>query len=436
MTDHRTSILQVIEPSSRHRDHDPSPSPACAAMRAMEDDLRQLAAKANVDDAMLEYLQARRTVTVGLLANIAKDYTELDTILFTPLEAGFEANGKTHKVEAADIPIAKASLRYLWKLCCDHISAPHPQLTPPAGATTPGTGTPNVPSGSGAKAQKELSADTMRDLLKYYEDEKVHGVRRVFPQKMLLGAEKIIARVRHEIQQKAYTPMALQEILCARYYDAAGNVNPLAQAEHKNASRVVLDVSSQSVHVSEDQQWTPKGVLSLLDAIDAIGWCWVLTQLAHEVHIDTYLTWWRQLVRAKANKIEQLKSFWADASWRMCLEMRQGQSFEEMSREIMSDSSALQTALNREPPAAPKNKPKPQASSAPRGNQPYQKTQIAQGDYKRHNQEHRRNSYGNKRWQSGQDSWQPSQYRRQDGPESAKGSQSWRSSQPSSHAAG
>ena len=256
---------------SMHRDHNTSPSPVCAAMRAMEDDLRQLAAKANVDDGMLEYLQARRTVTVGLLANIAKDYTELDTILFTPLEAGFEANGKTHKVEAADIPIAKASLRYLWKLCCDDISAPHPRPTPPAGAPTPGTSTPSVPSGSGTKAQKELSADTMRDLLKYYEDEKVHGVRRVFPQKMLLGAEKIIARVRGEIQQKAYTPMALNEILCARYHDAAGNINPLAQAEHKNTNRVVLDMSPQSLHVPEEQHWSPKGVLSLLDAIDAIG---------------------------------------------------------------------------------------------------------------------------------------------------------------------
>ena len=396
-------------------------------MRGMEDDLRQLASKAAVDDSLLEYLQARRTVTVGLLANIAKDYSELDAVLFTPLEIGFEANGKTHKVEPADAALAKASLRYLWKLCCDHINTPQHTTSLPTGAPNPGASTSAAPSGSGAKTQKELSADTMRDLLKYYEDEKVHGVRRVF-----LGAEKIIAHVHTEIQQKAYTPMALHEILCARYYDAAGNVNPLAQVEHKNASRVVLDMSSQSVQVSEEQQWTPKGVLSLLDAIDAIGWCWVLTQLAHEVHIDTYLTWWRQLVRAKANKIEQLKSFWADASWRMCLEMRQGRTFEEMSREIMSDSSALQTALNREPPAAPKNKPKPQASSAPRGNQYHERSSSGQSDHKYHSQDQRRNTYGNKRWQSNQDSWQPSQYRRQEGSES----HSWRNSQQSPNAAG
>ena len=250
-------------------------SPVCEAMRAMEDDLRQLAVKANVDDSMLEYLQARRTVTVGLLANIAKDYTELDTILFTPLEAGFEANGKTHKVEAADIPIAKASLRYLWKLCCDHISAPHPQPTPPAGTPTPGTSTPNVPSGSGAKAQKELSADTMRDLLKYYEDEKVHGVRRVFPQKMLLGAEKIIARVHGEIQQKAYTPMALNEILCARYYDAAGNINPLAQAEHKNTNRVVWICHPRAFMYRRNNNGHPRGCSASLTPstpLDGVGY--------------------------------------------------------------------------------------------------------------------------------------------------------------------
>ena len=386
-------------------------------MRAVEDDLRRLAEKAACDEAMIDYLQARRTISVGLMANIAQDYAELDKVLFSPLEAGLEINGKTHKVTADDAPIAKAGPRYLWKLCCDQIALPS-QPTSTAPPTPSGSG----PSSSATKSPpKELPADAMRDLLRYYEEAAVHGENRAFPQRMLLGAEKVVARVYYEIQQKSFTPLGLHEILCQHLYDASGNVNALAQTDPKGSNKVVLDMAANSVQMAESPSWSPKGVLSMLDALDGVFWCWVLTKMSHEVHIAAYVQWWRQLVRAQANKIDQVKAYWSEASWKMCLEMRQGRSFEEMAKNIMSDSAALQMALQREQPAAPKLKPKPPASTSTRPHQfgrekEPQSDQRRQGDYRRY-------GGGEKRWSSRNDTWQPQQYRRPDHYDGNKGSQ-------------
>lgn len=53
-------------------------------------------------------------------------------------------------------------------------------------------------------------------------------------------------------------------------------------------------------------QTTPKGLLSLLNALDSIQQCWTITQMAHELVIAD-LDWWRLLFCSKSQKIDQLK---------------------------------------------------------------------------------------------------------------------------------
>jgi hypothetical protein len=99
--------------------------------------------------------------------------------------------------------------------------------------------------------------------------------------------------------------LLLPEILVLRHFDASGGTNSLA-------------ISS-----TEDQQkWSPKGVLSLLDALDAVMWCWLLIRIGKEPHILEYIQWWRQLVRGKSAKLEQIKSYWVDCGWKLALELR------------------------------------------------------------------------------------------------------------------
>lgn len=89
---------------------------------------------------------------------------------------------------------------------------------------------------------------------------------------MLLGCEKIIARMWWEMQNNMHAPMQLHELLASRVFDAAGNPNPLAQESKSN--KVTLDLTSGvgTVNIPDKTQWSPKGVLSLLDALEAIEW--------------------------------------------------------------------------------------------------------------------------------------------------------------------
>ena len=151
---------------------------------------------------------------------------------------------------------------------------------------------------------------------------------------MLLGAERTVARVWYEHQNKAYTPIQLHEIL-----DAMGNTNVLAQQDSKSTSTAAGSGTSH-----EEPGWTPKGVLSVIDALNAIQWCWILCQIGHEIDVVAYLNFWRQLVRAKAQRIEQVKLFWNEAGWKMALEMRNGRPFDELAREIMGDKAKLSPA--------------------------------------------------------------------------------------------
>ena len=93
-------------------------------------------------------------------------------------------------MEQKDAALAKAQIRFLWKKSHDSLEG-----TP---VTTSNTATP-TPSGTNAASSKqppkELPPEVLRDLLAKYEDQQIDGMRREFPQRMLLGADKVISRL-------------------------------------------------------------------------------------------------------------------------------------------------------------------------------------------------------------------------------------------------
>ena len=116
--------------------------------------------------------------------------------------------------------------------------------------------------------------------------------------------------------------------------------------------KLTLDKDMHAVFMEDEPSWSPKGLLSILDAIEAIQVCWILIRLAHELDIIKYTKWWSQLFRSKTNKIEALKIYWIEASWRLALALRQGNDFATVSSDIMEDTAALQTALTKDLPKA------------------------------------------------------------------------------------
>ena len=115
-------------------------------------------------------------------------------------------------------------------------------------------------------------------------------------------------------------------------------------------------------------RWSCKGLLSLMDAVEAIELCWTLCQLGHELDVKEYIGWWKQLFRARPGKIEQLKAHWTDAGWRLALAMGQGHQFDHAMQGIIDDTAAVQAALMKEmgAPKAPPKKP-PSRPYQPKG---------------------------------------------------------------------
>lgn len=332
-------------------------------MPPVSPELQKLAAEAGVDHSVVQYLQARGILSMGILGALAKSFDEIDAAVVQPFIAGHNIAGVTHQAAPDTEPVVTASIRYLWKKSWTQLNTV--QLV----KTTPIT-VSQAPSA--ATAPMEIPAQELQELVQHYENQMIDGEKRYFPVKMLLGAEKVIARAWHENRTASQTPLLLPEILVLRHFDASGGTNSLA-------------ISS-----TEDQQkWSPKGVLSILDALDAVMWCWLLIRIGKEPHILEYIQWWRQLVRGKSAKLEQIKSYWVDCGWKLALELRHGRNFREITQELMLDQHGLQTALQKDPPIMPKARPaQPSAPKAP-GN----------------TQETGHNTQGQKRWRSQDHSW-------------------------------
>ena len=324
----------------------------------MSAELTSMAAACGLPENLLGYLKDKRVLSAGLLAAMADSYKEVDEMLYQPLLDGIELEGHEWKIAPEEGPVVRAALRFLWQQCRDKgnqagTSSGDPSQVPGPPSTLQGTGNadgstskpaPNVP--------REIPPQELQKLLKFYADTEIAGRQRDFPMKALVGAERVMARIWHETWiSHQFTPTQLHEILEARCFDSSGSLNTLnKELKAKSQSRLTVDEEFNTIVVEEEQQWSPKGLLSLMDALEAIELCWTLCQLGHELDIKDYINWWRQLFRSRPGKIEQLKTYWLDGGWRIALLMRQGHTFAHCTQTFMDDTGALQAALMKELP--------------------------------------------------------------------------------------
>ena len=81
----------------------------------------------------------------------------------------------------------------------------------------------------------------------------VDGRRRKFPERLLAGAEAILARLWHEHHKtKLYSPTALGEILSKRTFTATGEVNPLALPRKPTGTGQTLKIVGNELVATDD----------------------------------------------------------------------------------------------------------------------------------------------------------------------------------------
>ena len=180
--------------------------------------------------------------------------------------------------------------------------------------------------------------------MKRYNEVTVAGEPRDFPTNLLLGAEEVLARMYFEhTKSKEYTAVGLGEILQRRTFTAAMEVNPLAVRRHKEKGQAIRIVDGALVHDREDP-WNPRGILGVIDGIEAVRWAWTLTGVAAE-----YAQWWTSRARQRPSQLEAITEYWDAASRRLAMQMR------------------LRRARISAPPLVPLTLARPGARLAPRG---------------------------------------------------------------------
>lgn len=379
--------------------------------------LADVAADAAAGSIIMDYLTARGVRTVPTLALIAKTEEELDRHLIQPLFSGWSQGTQRFEVPAQEQPIIQAIMLHMWNTCKQHWAAQAAPVVPttPSPTSSALTSTPKADE----KVPKQLPSGVWNTLLQAYNKAQLHGEDRVFPQHEILGAEVILAKMWHEHQSsKMYSPVLLGDIIQRRSFTASGDVNPLS-AKAKTSKALTIE-DDQLTYQDDITTWTPRSLIAAIDGLQATKFAMIFVQWGSEAAIDRLFTWLVQRARSRPNKMEQFNMYFTAISWQLCMNRRQGTSFEEASNYIMSDLDKFTEFMARD--LGTKAPPKP---TNPSGRQPGKGERGEKGSGKnRKGRDTWRSGPYRRPWQSDsrQDSWREDNWKQHDS------RQEWRSS--------
>ena len=308
--------------------------------------LADVASEAAAGKDLMTYLDDRGIRTSATLALLAADSDQLQRILIDPLLSGWKrADGTLISIPEMEKPIATAILSHMHAEC-RRAWLSQQKGPPPAPAVTVSTSSGSSKT-SEDKAPKQLPQGIWSQLLVAYQSQQLHGRDRVFPTQEILGADAIIARVWWEhTHSKLYSPVQLGEVLQARTFQASGEVNPLAKA---NRSTSKLTIADNELVQEDEPVWSPRSVLAIIDGLNSVRWTYIFTGLGDEVSVNEWFDWMIRLCRSRPAKTEQMSQFYLLSSWKLCMDLRSGKSFEESSKVLMRDYDAFTECMSREP---------------------------------------------------------------------------------------
>ena len=311
------------------------------------DTLESLANSAGVSSYLVRYLTARGLVSIGAVALLASTAEEFSRTLIEPLATGWGSPDQ-FTIAADELPIAKATLLYLRELCIESrhrasaaLATHAPAIAPSSASTAPA---------SAPKAPTELAPGEWHKMITRYNKQQLGGRDRAFPEAELVGAEGIIAKAlfEHEVS-KQYTALPIGAILQARRFSSSGELNPLSRRRSETRVRVTAEGEFQTEQAEDC--WDPRSMLSVMDGMRSIQWLWILIQLGDEVDILHFFSTLEKKLRGVPNKLPQFKVYYETVAWRLAQAMRANTSFQQASREILSDTILWQETIAKDAPS-------------------------------------------------------------------------------------
>ena len=314
-----------------------------------------LALEAGAGAEILQYLDAKRIGKVATLALVAVDQASFERFVIQPLLDGVEINGVKHQLSPDDGPVGTAVLLHMWLEARRQWTAfSAASATPPPTGPQPPSGTPqpSAPQGlsavDGGDERAPKTFPQWRQQIERYNEVLLGGRRRRFPERQLMGAEAVLARLWHEhTRTKLYTPLGLGEILARRTFTASGELNPLVLGKNSStaSSNQALRLLGQEFVPADDPQWVPRSLMALLDGIEASKWAWILVGLGDEDHIIAFTDWFVGRLRSRPTLIDAHRDYWLMCGWRIAMDMRVGATFADAAETVMTDHAAYQEAM-------------------------------------------------------------------------------------------
>ena len=298
-------------------------------------------AEAGLDEDASEYLAARGITTAAVLARCATSEEQRKQRIVNPFVAGWIKGEKTHKSQLEDF-IVEASFIVAWERATKtnkefFQTAQSQQHAQPAdAATTCNGGQPN-------KIPTELRTGEWAKRVDAFQN--AFQPARAFPQQLLVGAEKVLARMIHESEEsKNYTPVTLGEILEARAFTALGDPNPLATKKKKNK----LEWRDDHFGYSQDD-FVPLSIWSLNDALEAIKWAFVFAGYSLDEVAGFWTDFFRRELRKHPKRPDMIRNLYETWSWKLAMAMRGGETFEVATKAIVADTAMLNDFVNNSP---------------------------------------------------------------------------------------
>ncbi|CAJ1362729.1 unnamed protein product [Effrenium voratum] len=246
-----------------------------------------------------KYLSVRGIIKVGILASLASSQDELDDIVVKPLQNGFVIDSSnTIKFDQLRLPV-----------------------------------------------EKDLPAGWWATQVAKFEGATVGGAKRRFPQQQLLAAEAILGRMVFEAKTETQTALGLHEIVQARFFNSAGEPNPLHKDRRKLKLPTTVVNADHQLQAEPETAWHPKSTLAFLDCLESIRWAWALTETGPEPAIDRMTEGFSRKVRVHSNKLEQLRSYWETISWKIALGLRSKEKFADIVDIVINNTDQRQAVL-------------------------------------------------------------------------------------------
>jgi hypothetical protein len=237
----------------------------------------------------------------------------------------------------------------VWESCCDLRHQARSAILAVTIAQTQPTGTYNTQASASqpeSKIPTALEPGVWQMQIRQYE--KSYSPERAFPQQLLIGAEKILARMMHEHQKsKQYTILQLGEILQNRHVNRVGTINSMA-IKDKDKS---LHIENGYLTEKHANVWSPQTMWSFIDGLEAAKWAFVFCEMASETEIDVLTEYFLLKVRNMPDHLDTCRDMWNSGMWKISMRMRIGAQMSVAIGELTTD---LQWAQDFHTPQARK----------------------------------------------------------------------------------